>query len=74
MTSLIPFIPLLPFAGFVVNATMGKRIPKSVSGGLASLVMVLSFLISAYLVWNLAQLEPSTSTSMNAANRFRYEK
>ena len=45
MTSLIPLIPLLPFAGFVVNSTMGKRLPKSISGGLASLVMVLSFLI-----------------------------
>jgi NADH-quinone oxidoreductase subunit L len=58
MTSLIPFIPLLPFAGFVVNATMGKRLPKSVSGGLASLVMVLSFLISAYLVWQLSRMAP----------------
>src|ERR1041384_5583093 len=58
MTSLIPFIPLLPFAGFVVNATLGKRLPKSVSGGLASLVMVLSFLISAYLVWQLAPMAP----------------
>jgi NADH-quinone oxidoreductase subunit L len=58
MTSLIPLIPLLPFAGFVVNSTMGKRLPKSISGGLASLVMVVSFLISAYLVWQLAQLAP----------------
>src|ERR1051325_1668480 len=58
MTSLIPFIPLLPFAGFVVNSTLGKRLPKSVSGGLASLVMVLSFLISAYLVWQLSRMAP----------------
>jgi len=58
MNSLIPLIPLLPFAGFVVNSTMGKRLPKSISGGLASLVMVVSFLISAYLVWQLAQLAP----------------
>jgi len=70
MTSLIPFIPLLPFAGFVVNATMGKRLPKSVSGGLASLVMVLSFLISAYLVWNLAQLEPHQRVMANTIYRW----
>ena len=38
-------IPLLPFLGFLVNAFLGRRLPKSVSGGLASLVMVLSFLI-----------------------------
>src|ERR1044071_8793185 len=70
MTSLIPFIPLLPFAGFVVNATMGKRLPKSVSGGLASLVMVLSFLISAYLVWNLAQMDPHQRVMTNTIYRW----
>ena len=70
MTSLIPFIPLLPFAGFVVNATLGKRLPKSVSGGLASLVMVLSFLISAYLVWQLAQLAPDQRLMTNTIYRW----
>ena len=59
MTSpLIALIPLLPFAGFVVNSTMGKRLPKSVSGGLASLVMLASFAIAATLVWQLASLAP----------------
>ena len=33
-------IPLLPFVGFLVNAFLGKRLPKSVSGGLACLVML----------------------------------
>ena len=70
MTSLIPFIPLLPFAGFVVNSTMGKRLPKSVSGGLASLVMVVSFLISAYLVWNLAQMAPEQRLLTNTIYRW----
>src|SRR4030095_8790816 len=70
MTSLIPFIPLLPFAGFVVNSTMGRRLPKSVSGGLASLVMVLSFLISAYLVWQLAQMEPHQRLMTNTIYRW----
>jgi NADH-quinone oxidoreductase subunit L len=70
MTSLIPFIPLLPFAGFVVNSTMGKRLPKSVSGGLASLVMVLSFFISAYLVWQLAQMEPHQRLMTNTIYRW----
>jgi NADH-quinone oxidoreductase subunit L len=55
---LIALIPLLPFAGFVVNSTMGKRLPKSVSGGLASLVMLASFAVAATLVWQLAGLAP----------------
>src|SRR5690349_15108447 len=33
---------------------LGRRLPKSVSGGLASLVMVVSFVISAMTVWQLA--------------------
>jgi NADH-quinone oxidoreductase subunit L len=46
-------IPLLPFLGFVANALMGRRLPKSVSGGLACLAMLASFAISALSVWSL---------------------
>jgi NADH-quinone oxidoreductase subunit L len=46
-------IPLLPLAGFVVNAFVGRRLTKSVSGGLACLAMIASFGISAGLVWGL---------------------
>src|SRR5437762_5211626 len=70
MTALIPLIPLLPFAGFVVNSTLGKRLPKSISGGLTSLVMVVSFLISAYLVWQLAQLAPEQRLMTNTIYRW----
>ncbi len=57
---MIALIPLLPFAGFLVNATMGKRLSKPVSGGLASLVMVISFLIAATQVWALAGMPPES--------------
>src|SRR6185436_18757560 len=46
-------IPLLPFAGFLVNAFLGKRLPKAVSGGVACLVMLASFAASALSVWTL---------------------
>ncbi|HYT67646.1 MAG TPA: NADH-quinone oxidoreductase subunit L [Vicinamibacterales bacterium] len=46
-------IPLLPFAGFVINALLGRRLPKSISGGLACLVMLASLAISAASVWTL---------------------
>jgi NADH-quinone oxidoreductase subunit L len=55
---LIALIPLLPFAGFVVNSTMGKRLPKSVSGGLASFVMLASFGVAVSLVAQLAGVAP----------------
>jgi NADH-quinone oxidoreductase subunit L len=46
-------IQLLPLAVFLVNASFGRRLSKSVSGGLACLAMIASFAISAGLVWGL---------------------
>ncbi len=39
-------IPLLPFVGFLVNASFGRRLPKSISGGVACLAMIASFVVS----------------------------
>jgi NADH-quinone oxidoreductase subunit L len=55
---LIALIPLFPFVGFVINAALGRRVPKTISGGLASLAMFASFVLSATLVWQLSALEP----------------
>ena len=40
---LLALIPLLPLAGFVINAFLGRRLPKSVSGTLACAAMGGSF-------------------------------
>ena len=55
---MLALIPLLPFAGFLVNAFFGKRLPKSVSGGLATVVMVASFAIAAMQVLALMGMAP----------------
>ena len=55
---MLALIPLLPFVGFLANATMGKRLPKTVSGGLASVAMLGSFAISVLMVMELAGLAP----------------
>ena len=57
---MLALIPLLPFAGFLVNATLGRRLPKTVTGGLASAVMVLSFLLAVMQVWSLAAMPPES--------------
>jgi NADH-quinone oxidoreductase subunit L len=49
----LALIPLFPLIGFATNALIGRRLPKSLSGGLASLVMVASFVVSASVVWQL---------------------
>jgi NADH-quinone oxidoreductase subunit L len=53
MVMLLLLIPLLPFLGFVVNAFMGRRLPKSVSGGVACLAILGSFAASVASVWML---------------------
>jgi NADH-quinone oxidoreductase subunit L len=55
----LSLIPLLPFLGFVVNAGVGRRLPKSISGGIACLVMLASFAISILEVWRLAGMDPA---------------
>jgi len=51
-------ILLLPFLGFLVNATVGRRWPKGVTGGLATAAMAASFGVSVYAVWTMLGLEP----------------
>jgi len=51
-------IPLIPFLGFLINATIGRRWPKSLSGGVATAAMGLSFGVAAMQVWHLWHLEP----------------
>jgi NADH-quinone oxidoreductase subunit L len=55
----IALIPLFPFVGFLVNWLFGRRLSKSVSGGLASAAMAASFAVSAATVWQLAALPPA---------------
>jgi NADH-quinone oxidoreductase subunit L len=55
---LLLLIPSLPFLGFVINATIGRRWSKTVSGGLATAAMAGAFGVSVTLVWRMLGLEP----------------
>ena len=57
---MLALIPLFPLIGFLINASLGRRLPKGVSGGLASLAMVASFVVSALSVWQLAGMAPES--------------
>jgi NADH-quinone oxidoreductase subunit L len=50
---MLPLIPLLPLAGFLVNACFGRRLPKSVSGVVACLAVIGSFVLSSVAAWTL---------------------
>jgi NADH-quinone oxidoreductase subunit L len=53
---MLALIPLFPLLGFLINATLGRRLPKTISGGIASLVMLASFGVAAVSVSQLAGL------------------
>src|SRR5580765_8499249 len=51
-------IPLLPFVGFLLNASFGRRLSKGASGVVACGAMVMSFAVSVAAVVRLLALEP----------------
>jgi len=51
-------IPLLPFIGFLINATIGRRWSKGLTGGLATLAMAGAFAVSVSAVYTMLNLEP----------------
>src|SRR6185369_2896131 len=61
---LIWLIPLFPAAGFVINGLIGKRLPKSVIGVIASGAAFVSFIFAAGAVYQLVQLEPGHRVHM----------
>lgn len=47
MDNLIIAILILPLIGFLINGLFGKHLPKVVVGGLATLVVFVSFVLAA---------------------------
>jgi NADH-quinone oxidoreductase subunit L len=60
-------IPLLPFLGFLLNASFGKRVSKGAAGAVACGVMIASFLVSLAAVWQLAGLDRESRAIVNQA-------
>jgi NADH-quinone oxidoreductase subunit L len=51
-------IPLFPLLGFLINASFGRRLPKAVSGWVATGAMLASFGWALGAVWRMLALEP----------------
>jgi NADH-quinone oxidoreductase subunit L len=58
-------IPLLPFVGFLLNASFGKRVSKAAAGAIACAAMLMSFVVSIAAVWRLVGLEPESRAIAN---------
>ncbi|MET0167486.1 MAG: NADH-quinone oxidoreductase subunit L [Vicinamibacterales bacterium] len=53
---MLALIPLFPLIGFVINAALGRRLPKPISSAIASAVMVAAFVVSVMSVLTLVGL------------------
>ncbi len=62
MLQLIALVPLLPLIGFLVNGIGNKNIPKNLVGIIGSGVMLLSFVISLGIFFELRGSDISTHT------------
>src|SRR6185295_16667230 len=51
-------IPLLPFLGFLLNASFGRRLSKAAAGAVACAAMAGSFAASLAAVWSLLAQAP----------------
>ena len=58
-------IPLLPFLGFLLNASLGRRLSKAASGAVACGAMAGSFAVSLAAVWQLVQ-QPAESRAITS--------
>ncbi|MEO6222884.1 MAG: NADH-quinone oxidoreductase subunit L, partial [Vicinamibacterales bacterium] len=58
MRPLLLLIPLLPFIGFLINATIGRRWSKTLTGSLATAAMAGAFAVSASAVYTMLHSVP----------------
>ena len=60
-------IPLLPFLGFLLNASFGKRVSKTAAGAVACGAMLGSFVVSLATVWRLVAMPAESRAIANQA-------
>ena len=53
MIKLVALIPLFPLLGFVINGFFGKKLSKGLSGTIASLSILASFVVSVLVFMEL---------------------
>ena len=55
MIKLVALIPLFPLLGFIINGFFGKKISKGLSGTIASLAVLASFIVSLLIFIDLKE-------------------
>ncbi len=65
MIKLVALIPLFPLLGFIINGFFGKKISKGLSGTIASLAVLASFIVSVLIFIDLKEHHEITSHAVN---------
>lgn len=65
MIKLVALIPLFPLLGFLINGFFGKKISKGLSGTIASLAVLASFVVSLLIFFDLEEHHEVTSHAVN---------
>src|ERR1700741_4961392 len=55
MIKLVTLVPLFPLIGFLINGFFGKKISKGLSGTVATLSVVASFVVSLLIFFDLLE-------------------
>jgi NADH-quinone oxidoreductase subunit L len=64
MSNYVYLVPLFPLIGFLINGLFRKSVPKSMSGLLGSAMILASFIVSAWIFFQVKQegFQPATVT------------
>jgi NADH-quinone oxidoreductase subunit L len=65
MIKLVALIPLFPLLGFIINGFFGRKISKGLSGTIASLAVLASFIVSLLIFIDLKEHHEITSQTVN---------
>ena len=62
MIKLVALIPLFPLLGFLINGFFGKKISKGLSGAIASIAVLASFIVAVLIFFELEHSELKSHT------------
>lgn len=65
MFNLIALVPLFPLLGFIINGFFGKKITKGLSGSIATLSVLASFIVSLLIFIELKETEVNPQIIVN---------
>ena len=68
MIKLVALIPLFPLLGFIINGFFGKKISKGLSGAIASIAVLASFVVALLIFF---ELEHSVQKSIPVPKEYR---